>query len=220
MTTRGWPRPGTSCWSCADELGNVDTYRFDLVHVSRQVLGNLAFRFRQDVMAAYQQKDRRRVGRGRRPLPATHSRRRRVAGHAEGVVAGPVAWRRQTLGNQRCRAAALPVERPQHHYPLGTPRQSLLHEYAAKQWSGMFAGFYLPRWQMFFERLDASLAEGKPLDAAATENALRDWDVQWTHQTDCYPSAPRGDSVAVSRRLWEKYGSYFDQKSAGDDAKR
>ena len=92
---------------------------------------------------------------------------------------------------------------------LWGPRDSLLHEYAAKQWSGMFVGFYLPRWQMFFERLDASLVAGVPLDPTATENALRDWDVRWTHQTDCYPSAPQGDSVAVSRRLWEKYGSYF-----------
>ena len=43
---------------CADALGNVDTYRFDLVHVNRQVLGSLAFRLRQDVITAYQQRDR------------------------------------------------------------------------------------------------------------------------------------------------------------------
>ena len=102
---------------------------------------------------------------------------------------------------------------------LWGPRDSLLHEYAAKQWSGMLAGFYLPRWQMFLKRLDASLAEGKPLDAAANENALRDWEAQWTHRTDCYPSAPRGDSVAVSRRLWEKYGGCFDQEPPGKDAR-
>ena len=28
---------------CADELGNADTYRFDLVHLNRQVLANTAF---------------------------------------------------------------------------------------------------------------------------------------------------------------------------------
>jgi len=72
---------------------------------------------------------------------------------------------------------------------------------------------------MFLKRLDASLAEGKPLDAAANENALRDWEAQWTHRTDCYASAPRGDSVAVSRRLWEKYGMYFEQKPPGKDAR-
>jgi hypothetical protein len=59
------------------------------------------------------------------------------------------------------------------------------------------------------------LAEGKPLDAAANENALRDWEVEWTHRTDAYPTAPRGDAVAVSRRLWEKYGQYFEQKAVG-----
>ena len=98
---------------------------------------------------------------------------------------------------------------------LWGPRDSWLHEYAAKQWSGMLVGFYLPRWEMFLKRLDASLAEGKPLDAAANENALRDWEVEWTHRTDAYPTAPRGDAVAVSRRLWEKYGQYFEQKAVG-----
>jgi alpha-N-acetylglucosaminidase len=87
-----------------------------------------------------------------------------------------------------------------------------LHEYANKHWSGMLTGFYRPRWQLFFQRADAALAEGKPFDAVACENALRDWEVQWTHQTDSYPTAPQGDSVAVSRRLWEKYRSCFGQE--------
>jgi alpha-N-acetylglucosaminidase len=203
---------------CAEELGGTDTYRFDLVHVSRQALGNLAFRFRQDIFAAYQQKDRR-------ALAATSARFLQLIRDEDSLLA---TREELLLGSWLAHAkhwATNDAERRLYEWnarsiiTLWGPRNSPLHEYAAKQWSGMFVGFYLPRWEMFFRRLDASLAEGKPLDATATENALRDWEVQWTHQTDAYSTAPRGDAVAVSRGLWEKYGRYFDQKPAGRDAK-
>jgi alpha-N-acetylglucosaminidase len=62
---------------------------------------------------------------------------------------------------------------------------------------------------MFFDRLDASLAAGKPFDAAAFERAAQVWEERWTHETRLYPTAPRGDSVAVARRLWARYRNYF-----------
>jgi alpha-N-acetylglucosaminidase len=197
---------------CADELGQADTYRFDLVHVNRQVLGNLAVRLRDDIMAAYRQKDRP-------ALAAAGARFLGLAGDLDELLA---TRKELLLGRWLADAehwAGDDAERQLYRWNARTiitlwgPRDSFLHEYAAKQWSGMMADFYRPRWAMFLERLDASLAEGKPLDAAANENALRDWEVAWTHRGGRYPSVPAGDSVAVSRRLWKKYGVYFEQKS-------
>jgi len=65
---------------------------------------------------------------------------------------------------------------------------------------------------MFFESLDCSLAEGKPVDAQGSERTVRDWEDQWTHQTDVYPTEAHGDTVAISRQLWEKYGKYISRK--------
>ena len=100
---------------------------------------------------------------------------------------------------------------------LWGPRDSILHEYSQREWSGMLCGFYLPRWEMLVARLEKSLAEGKPLDAKKLEQDLRDFDVTWTRATDAYPAAPQGDAVAVSRRLWQKY-SRLSTSTAEPDA--
>ena len=197
---------------CADELGPIDTYRFDLVHVNRQVLGNLAFRLRDDIMAAYRHKDRRALAAaGARFLQLMRDLDELLATREELLLGRWLAdaehWATNDAERQLYRWNARNI------ITLWGPRDSFLHEYAAKQWSGMLVGFYLPRWQMFLERLDASLAEGKALDAVANENALRDWEVAWTHRSGAYPSIPTGDSLGVSRRLWEKYSTYFEQKS-------
>jgi alpha-N-acetylglucosaminidase len=88
---------------------------------------------------------------------------------------------------------------------LWGPKDSSLKDYANRQWSGLLADFYLPRWKMFFERLDTALAEGQAFDAKRFEQDVRTWEEQWTHRTDAYPTAPRGDSVAVAKKLWARY---------------
>jgi hypothetical protein len=64
----------------------------------------------------------------------------------------------------------------------------------------------LPRWELFFARLEKSLAEKKPVDEKRMESDLRDWDAAWTRKSDIYPDTPSGGAVAISARLWSKYG--------------
>ena len=93
---------------------------------------------------------------------------------------------------------------------LWGPRDSMLHEYAQKQWSGMMRGFYGPRWQMFLDRLDAALAA----EQAAGCGGVREGHSSVGRAMDA-PGRPTrsrpsrvGDPVIrVSRRLLEKYGS-------------
>jgi alpha-N-acetylglucosaminidase len=69
----------------------------------------------------------------------------------------------------------------------------------------MIESFYLPRWKMFLDGLDRSLAEGEPFDVEAFEHEIRTWEEQWTHKSDPFPDQPEGDAVEVARRLWTKY---------------
>ena len=88
---------------------------------------------------------------------------------------------------------------------LWGPSDSILHEYSHRQWGGLLTGFYLPRWEMFFQQLDQSLAQGKPFDEKAFEKTMQLWEERWTHGHEQYPTSPNGDAVAISRRLWDKY---------------
>jgi len=65
-----------------------------------------------------------------------------------------------------------------------------LHDYGNKDWAGLVSGYYRPRWQLYFERLDESLKTGRPPGAI-------DWfqfGEQWSRSMTQYGSRPRGDS--------------------------
>jgi alpha-N-acetylglucosaminidase len=199
--------------SCADELGSVDAYRFDLVHLGRHVLDSLAASRLQEVADAYQQKDREAFAEATARYVELLRDMDKLLGTREEFLLG--RW----LADAK-RWATNDDERKLYEWnarnliTLWGPRGNMLYEYSQRQWSGLFTGYYLPRWEMFFQRLDASLTEGKPFDAGAFEQAVCDWEVQWTHAQETYPSTPQGDSVAASRNLWEKYASNFAPNAA------
>ncbi len=89
--------------------------------------------------------------------------------------------------------------------------ESSLHDYARKEWSGLIAGFYLPRWQRFFECLEQSLAEDKSFNNDAFTQEIKNWEESWTHQSDPYPSQPVGNAVDVSIQLRKKYSPELDR---------
>lgn len=202
-----------SLLEAADDLKAVDTFQFDLVNVSRQALGGMAASMLGEVMTAYHAKDRQALGAASRrfleliadidELLAT--RRELLLGR---WIADAKHWATNDAERRRYEWNA------RNQITLWGPRDSILHEYAQKQWSGMMSGFYGQRWKLFFERLDAALAAGKALDAKQFEQDIRQWEENWTHQTEPYAAEPRGDAVAVSRRLWDKYNQRFFSRDA------
>ena len=85
---------------------------------------------------------------------------------------------------------------------LWGPADSILHDYARKNWAGLISTFYIPRWEKFFARLTENW--GATLDAAGFEQEIRAGEDEWTHST-ALPSAPQGDTIEVARSLYEKY---------------
>ena len=188
----------------AGELGGFDTYRFDLVQVSRQVLADLASEFHHDVLAAYKKKDREALVRASvRFLQLIRDMDELVGTRREFLLGRWLADARRWGASED--EKRLSEWNARTVLTLWGPRDSQLHEYANKQWSGMLSGFYLPRWQMFFDRVERAMAAGQALDAEAWERDSREWEEQWARRTDPYPMDPRGDAVAIARRLWAKY---------------
>ena len=191
--------------AAAPELGDTDTYRYDVVNVSRQVLTNLAGALCAEAVAAYRAGDEKLLSESAaRYLGLIRDMDELLATRREFLLG---TW----LSDAR-RWATNDAERKLYEWnarsliTLWGPRDSILHEYSQREWSGMLRGFYLPRWEMFFARLQRSLAEKKPPDEKQIESDLRDWDAAWVRKADGYPDAPAGDPVAMSRKLWAKHG--------------
>jgi alpha-N-acetylglucosaminidase len=67
---------------------------------------------------------------------------------------------------------------------------SVARDYAYKEWSGLLQDFYLPRWEMFVQHLDA-LLNGKP----AYDINYFGFERKWTGELKEYPVDPSGDPV-------------------------
>lgn len=67
---------------------------------------------------------------------------------------------------------------------------SEVSDYANRQWSGLIAGFYRPRWAVWLQRLRDSLASGAPYDAEAWRQQCLALTYGWIRQqSGCPPGA-------------------------------
>jgi len=70
-----------------------------------------------------------------------------------------------------------------------------LHDYAAKEWSGLVGDFYLMRWDRFFDALG-----GPGYDDDAFRKASAEWELEWCSRTTL-PRVRHVDPVEQARKL-------------------
>lgn len=76
-----------------------------------------------------------------------------------------------------------------------------LKDYASKAWQGMYANFYLPRWELMFDAQRKAAEEGKVLDKAAVEQQLVAFEEAWLEQPLPAPAAQPKDVFAAVAAL-------------------
>lgn len=65
--------------------------------------------------------------------------------------------------------------------------QGHLSDYASRAWQGLYAGYYLPRWQMFLAAQRRAAVAGQPLDEESTASAIRAWEQGWLKDGRLWP---------------------------------
>jgi alpha-N-acetylglucosaminidase len=199
-----------SLLAAAPALGGNDAYRYDVVNLTRQVLGELGLPLVDSVQAAYKRKDRAAL------LAAE--------GHVESLLRDidtllatrPEFLLGRWIADAR-RWGTTDAERRLYEWNArniitlwGTKctegQNDDLNLYAFKEWEGMFTSYYLPRWQAFFKDLNASLASGTPFDRKPFAAASCTWEQHWSHETTpTFRTTPTGDPVATAERLMKKW---------------
>ena len=180
-----------------------DAYRFNLVNVTRQVLGNYSAELQREIVEAWQSKDRQR-------LKLAAARMRDLIREVDELLATREEY---LLGKWLADARRWGANRQESDRMEWNARRvmtmwgetTFIRDYSRREWSGMLTGFYGPRWSKFFQALETSLDQGRSFDAKAFDLDLQAWERNWAGQHEVYPTEPRGDAVALSRRLWEKY---------------
>ncbi len=188
----------------ADELGQAGAFRFDLVNVARQVLADYAGVVHNNLVDAWNAKD---------PVAFEEANARflgLIREMDELLATRPEFSLGRWLEDAR-RWGADPSQRAKCEWNARRVltvwgQTAALNDYARKQWSGLLNGYYAPRWKRFLDAANDSLRRGQPFDEKKTNQQVLDWSLRWADQPESYSAEVRGDSVAVARSLWQKYG--------------
>ncbi|MFC9327543.1 alpha-N-acetylglucosaminidase [Kitasatospora sp. NPDC057015] len=184
----------------APALRSTDAYRFDLVNLARQALADHGRDLLPRIGDAYRDGDlslfRRLTAQWRDDLGLLD----RLLGSDRRFMLGP--W----VADARAQGAT-PAERDRLEYDArsilttwgsrGPSDGGGLHDYAAREWSGLVSGLYAERWALFFASLDTALSTGRapaPIDWFALDDG-------WARRTDPLPTAPAVDPVELARAV-------------------
>ena len=200
-----------SLLAAAPALGDNDAYRYDVVNLTRQVLGLVGLPLVQRVEAAYARRDRPALLAAEAQVTALLGDLDTLAGTRPEFLLG--RW----IGAAR-RWGTSDAERRLYEWNArnlitlwGTKctegENDDLNLYAYKEWAGMFSSYFLPRWEDFFARLNASLESGTSFDRAPFAAASCEWEQGWSRDTTSFREMPAGDPVATAGRLVRKWGA-------------
>lgn len=76
-----------------------------------------------------------------------------------------------------------------------------LSDYASRAWQGLYAGYYLPRWQMFLAAARRAAVAGQPMDEAATTADITAWETAWLGDERLWPRQRPASPLAAVRDL-------------------
>lgn len=187
----------------APQAKSSDGYLYDLADVGRQVLADLGTRYHREITGAYEAKDAATVRVYSEKMLGLIRDMDDLAGTRRELLLGvwlEDARRWGTTNEEKDR-----YERDARELLTVWTSGDVTPDYANRQWNGMLGGFYYHRWKMWFQALNQAVVTGGAINTTAVRDQIRDWELGWTRQHDLYPTQPQGDTVVLSRRLFEKY---------------
>jgi alpha-N-acetylglucosaminidase len=194
---------------CAPQLQHIPTYRFDVTHVTREMMDNLANLFNYNILDAYQKKDVVAFDQNTRQFLQLILDLDDLLKTNEHFLLGKWLADAGRWGNNK-EAKAFYRWNARALITMWEPaRKSQLRDYAAKQWSGLLKGFYLLRWKLFIKGLRSSLIDKKRFNKKQFFRDLKELEMRWLNQDNHYPSVPNGNTLEIARNLYHKYIQFY-----------
>jgi alpha-N-acetylglucosaminidase len=185
-------------------LYGSEGFQYDLVDISRQVLANYAIPLHQKIVTAYLEHDKVLFDKySAQFLELMDDMDKLLATRKEFLLGKWIADARSCgiEDNEK----NLYEFNAKDIVTLWSDKNSKLHEYANKQWSGLINGFYKPRWEQFFIYLKVKMQKGLGPDTNDFDAVIKNWEWQWVNGHDAYPAKVSGDPVAVCKNIYTKY---------------
>jgi alpha-N-acetylglucosaminidase len=188
----------------APQLQNSDGFQYDLVDVTRQVLANYATPMQQKFVQAYHNNNLADFEKYSQQFLTLMDNMDKLLATRKDFLLGKWIADARSWGTTQ-EEKNLYEWNARDLITLWGDKNSPLHEYACKQWSGLIKGFYEPRWQQFFQYVEQQMRNKQPVDVKAFDEKIKNWEAQWTHEHQLYPSQPQGNPVKMAEALYQQY---------------
>lgn len=193
----------TELLKVAPALRSMETYRYDLVDVARQVMANESRRLLPLIKQAYDSKNKAAFASLTKEWLDDMRLQDNLLKTNEFFLLGrwlsfvpPWASSPAELDRLNYDARSILTTWGDRH-----ASEYGLHEYGNRDWAGLTGDYYMPRWEMYFDSLSTSLATGAPPKSI-------DWYAfgdTWNHSQKVYEVDAQGDSynaaLAIARAL-------------------
>ena len=185
----------------APKLRVSETYRYDLVNITRQILDNRSHVLLPQIKAAYEARDE--------PLLASLTHEWLHLMQLEDSLLATDKWflsgpwldapRDWAKGSTEEKALSYDAHSILTTWGDRDPSRNL-GDYANKDWSGLVGTLYYQRWKIYFESLTAALK-------TTTEPRLIDWfamEDAWNRRPNSFALAPRGDAYTQASVIYRE----------------
>ena len=191
---------------------NSRTRHFDIVNITRQLLGNYFGDLYADYVKAYKEGDYDRLHQVERRMTA-------ILDDTDSLLATESAF---LLGRWIRDARAIGTTEAEKDYYESNARNlittwgeedALLNEYGSRAWAGLTATYYAYRWLEFFKDVNAAIDAGKTFDERAYHDRICRYEGQWWRERiGNFSPTPQGDGVDLARKIADKYRTELTER--------
>ncbi|MFI1742947.1 alpha-N-acetylglucosaminidase [Thalassobellus sediminis] len=185
---------------------NYDGFEYDLVDVTRQVLANYALPLQQEFARAYKENNKEAFNKYSSEFIELIEDIDRLLATRKDFLLGPWIDDARSWGTTEAEKAIY-EQNARDIITLWGGADNRLHEYANRQWSGVFTDFYKPRWEQFFTDVKADWGT---FNQDAFDAKIKSWEWGWVTSRSDYPLEATGSSSTIAKELHDKYRSKIE----------
>lgn len=193
-----------------------DAYRFDIINLGRQAMGNYFMALRDDFTAAYNSRDID-------ALTASGDRMKELMSDLTKLLRGHSGYSLQKWIDD-ARAKGVSPELKDYYERNARTLVTIwgvsvdLNDYANRQWAELNDAYYAPRWAMFVDDVTTAVRDGKTFDKDAYFNKIRDFENSWIEVDNRIEYLEPLDAVEVAGEMYNKYAPLIKAHPASGGA--
>lgn len=194
----------------SDKLKDVETYKYDVVDVTRQLGANLASQLYGELIKKYFDKDTEGFKTYSEIFILLCIDLDELLSCSKYFSLGNWLETAKQKAKDDNDLKMLEWNARRQITLWSSPEITEFHDYANKQWSGLIKDYYLPRWNEFFKTCLENLSAGKEFDEKSFTQKMMSFAVEWSERNDSYKIESGKDAVELAKRFIDSYKKYVE----------